>query len=175
MKIKSLVMSINKDIEDVTKRKSDIQGQIALTKEHLKEVAEQIRDYDSGDISGFKELRDRQAFYEHNLKVLNRKMSEYPNTLDADKTKEYLRMFRAERENIMKSASKEIHSLAEKLDMVQTEANSELMELKRTFNLWVKTYNIPSSVQSEMFGVEYNTILNNVRFFVDKTKELTKG
>lgn len=167
MKIKSLIAAINKDIEETSKRKVTLLDEITRTKAQLAEVTSQIQNYDSSDMDGFKELRDKQAFYEHTLEMLNRKISE-SKSLDDASIREYISSFRTERTEIIRKASKEVFPLVERLDSIQSEASAELLELKRAFDLWCNTYNVPSQFkdQGNMFGYDETNMIGNIQNFI---------
>lgn len=175
MKIKSLIAAINKDIEETSKRKVTLLDEITRTKDQLADITSQIQNYDSSDISGFKELKDNQAFYEHHIEMLERKLSESKN-LDDARIKEDMASFRSERTEIMKKLNKELIPVVEKLDAIHTEASYDLSELRKVYDLWRRTYNLQSDYQIQSFflGIDNKNILGNVRSFVDRMKELTK-
>lgn len=175
MKIKTLMANINKDIDEITKRKDSLLHEIVQTKDQLAEIDSKIHSYDSDDIAGFNELRATQAFYEHNLEMLNAKLSEN-KSIDEAKAKDDMNTFRTERAGIIRKASKDVLPLIDKLSEIQCEASAELSELKATFDLYCRTYNLPSEYQLQgmVFGRDDKNMLGNIRMFVDRIKELTK-
>ena len=172
MKIKSLIAAINKDIEEVTKRKVSYLDEITKTKDQLADITSRIQDYDSSDMSGFKELKDNQAFYEHHLEILERKLLE-SKSIDEAKKREDMASFRSEQTEIMNKLNKELIPVIDKLDAIHKEASSELSDLRNVYDLWRRTYNLDADL-SFLFGIDNKNVLGNVRTFVDRTKELIK-
>lgn len=167
MKIKTLLANINRDVEATAKRKSDLLTEMSQTKDQLAEVTSQIQNYDSSDMDGFKELRDKQAFYEHTLEMLNRKISE-SKSLDDASIRDYISSFQMERTEIIREAKKEILPLVKRLDSIQSETSASLSELKRAFDLWCNTYNVPPQYkdQGNMFGYDETNMIGNIQNFI---------